>query len=95
MRGGVCLSWVYVHSSIYKTYLVKWRSRDLWSNVGGDVCPGYLCILLYIKLIWCSGVSEIYGEMWKMGYLWPGYMCILLYVKLIWCCVLPEIYGQM
>ena len=42
------------------------------------------CILLYVKLIWCSGFPEIYAQL-KEGvvsvYHW--YMCILLYVKLI------------
>ena len=22
------------------------------------VCHGYMCILLYVKLIWCSGLSD-------------------------------------
>ena len=29
----------------------------------GSVCHGYMCILLYVKLIWCSGVAEIYGQL--------------------------------
>ena len=23
----------------------------------GSICLGYMCILLYVKLIWCSGVA--------------------------------------
>ena len=45
--GWLCLSWVYVHSSIYKTYLVKWHSRDLWSNVGGMSVQG-ICAFFYM-----------------------------------------------
>ena len=30
------LTWVYVHSAIYETYLVYWFSRDLCSIGGGD-----------------------------------------------------------
>ena len=26
----------------------------------GLACHGYLCIVLYIKLIWCHGFTEIY-----------------------------------
>ena len=26
---------------------------------GGYICPKYKCILLYVKLIWCSGISYI------------------------------------
>ena len=62
--GGLHLPWVYVHSSIYETYLVYWFSRHLWSIRGGGIgsaCHGYMCILLYVQLIRCSGVALIYG----------------------------------
>ena len=56
---GVHLPQVYVHSAICETDLVQWYSIDLWSiGVGG---PWYVCILLYVKLIWCSGIPFIYG----------------------------------
>ena len=29
----------------------------------GSVCQGYMCILLYVKLIWCSGFPEIYAQL--------------------------------
>ena len=29
----------------------------------GSVCHGYMCILLYMKLIWCSGFPEIYAQL--------------------------------
>ena len=25
--------------------------------------PCYMCILLYVKLIWCSGIPYIYGQL--------------------------------
>ena len=28
-----------------------------------SVCHGYMYILLYMKLIWCSGFPEIYGQL--------------------------------
>ena len=52
-----------------------------------------MCILLYVKLIWCSGVPEIYAQLG--GYICHGYMCILLYVTLIWCTSVPEIYASL
>ena len=52
-----------------------------------------MCILLYVKLIQCSGVPEIYGQLEEEGYICPGYMCILPYVKLIQCSGVPEING--
>ena len=59
----VSLPWVYVHSSICETYLVKVVFRDLCSIGGGGVSLSwvYMCILLYVKLIWCSGFPEIYA----------------------------------
>ena len=56
----VILSWVYVHSAIYENYLVQWFSRVLCSIGGGElgsVCHEYTYILLYMKLICCSGVA--------------------------------------
>ena len=39
-----------------------------------------MCILLYVKLIWCSGIPYTYGQLGG-GYICPKYMCIVLYVK--------------
>ena len=57
------LPWVYVYSAIYDSYLVYWFSRDLCPIGGGvgSICHGYMCILLYMKLMWCSGVGLIYA----------------------------------
>ena len=60
----------------------------------GSVCHGYMCILLYVKLLQCSGFPEIYAWLERgMESVCHGYMCILLYVKLIWCIGLAQIYG--
>ena len=54
-----------------------------------------MCILLYVKLFWCSGVPEIYGQLEEGGYICPRYICILIYVKLIWCSDVPKICSQL
>ena len=36
---------------------------DLLLIGGGSVCHGYICILLYLKLIGCTGVAETYGHL--------------------------------
>ena len=60
------------------------------------MCPRYMCILLYMKLIQCSGVPQMYGQWEERGiYMCPRYMCILLYVKFIWCSSVPQIYGRL
>ena len=41
--------------------------------------PQYMCILLYIIVIWCNSISEIYCQL-EFGGRYPQYMCILLYV---------------
>ena len=56
---------VYLHSPICDTYLVQWYYMDLWSIGGGR--PFYICILLYLKLIWCSGITQIYGQLEQGG----------------------------
>ena len=48
-----------------------------------------MCILLYVKLLQCSGVLEVYCQLEEGGYICTGYMCILLYVKLIQCSGVP------
>ena len=52
----------------------------------GSVCHGYMCIWLYMTLMQCSGVAQIYGQLEEgVGSVCHGYMCILLYMKLIQC----------
>ena len=58
------LPWVDVHSSICKNLLgvmVSHTSMLDWSREVGSVCHGYMCILLYVKLIGCNGVAEMYA----------------------------------
>ena len=55
-----------------------------------------MCIVLYMKVIWCSGFQEIYVQLEEgWGSIYHGYMCIVLYMKLIWCNGFPEIYAQL
>ena len=53
----------------------------------GSVCLGYMCILLYMKLIWCSGDCIDLWLIRGVGGVQSSlrYMSLLLYVKLIWC----------
>ena len=46
----------YVHTAICETSVVKQYSIHLWSIGGGYIYPRYMCILLYVKPMWCSGV---------------------------------------
>ena len=51
-----------------------------------SVCHGYVCILLYMNLMQCSGVAEIYGQMEEgVESVCHRYMCIVMYMTLIWC----------
>ena len=49
-----------------------------------SVCHGNMCILLLVKLIQCTGFSEIYAQLVAKvgGSVCHGYKCILLYMKL-------------
>ena len=33
----------------------------------GYICHRYMCILLYVKLIQCSGIPQIYGQLEEGG----------------------------
>ena len=51
-----------------------------------------MCIILYVKLIQCSCIPQMYGQLEEWG---PWYMCILLFVKLMQCSGIPYMYGQL
>ena len=55
--------------------MVDWR---------GDICLWYMCILLYVQLIQCSGFPEIYaqlGEGVHLHWVWPH--CSVGYTGLV------------
>ena len=58
----------------------------------GFICHGYMCILLYMKLIGCNSFAWIYGQL-AQGSICHGYMCILLCMKLTGCNGFAWIYG--
>ena len=31
----------------------------MYAQLGGQFCHGYMCIVLYLKLIWCNGFTDI------------------------------------
>ena len=49
---------------------------------GGSVCHGHMCIVLYLKLIWCNSFTDIYTSLEVGGFNLPWYMCIVLYMNL-------------
>ena len=62
-------------------------------------CHGYMCMLLYMKLIWCSGFPQIYawleeGVSVSLPW-WLRYMYILLDMKLLCCSGVTYIYCQL
>ena len=63
-RGEISLPWVYVHFAIYEI-LCHRGVAEIYCQLNGveSVCHGYICILLYVKIIWCSGFPEIYAQL--------------------------------
>ena len=62
--------------------------QDIYAGLMGvSICHAYMCIVLYMKLIQCNGLAEIYDQLEEggVGLLQHRYMCILLFVKLIEC----------
>ena len=50
--GGRCILSICVYVNLFG--VVFHRSIVNWS--GGDMYPQYMCILIYVKLIWCNGI---------------------------------------
>ena len=42
--------------------MVFQRSMLNWGR-GGSICHGYICIVLYMKLMCCNGFPEIYAQL--------------------------------
>ena len=57
-------------------------------NWGRSICLGYMCIVLYMKLIWCNGVAWIYGQLRGVHLPW-------VYVTLIQCSGVAWNYCQL
>ena len=56
--------------------------------------PQYMCILLYVIVIWCNGISEIYCQLeWGVD-VSSVYMHFAI-SELIWYNVIPYIYCQL
>ena len=45
----------------------------------GSVCHGYMCILLYVKLIVCSGFPEMYAQ-FEEGGMSAFHICAFFYM---------------
>ena len=39
-------------------------------NWGVSICHGYMCIVLYMKLIWCNCFAEIYAQLEGVNLPW-------------------------
>ena len=51
---------VMVHSAIHESYVVYWSggySTHFLLSIGREMYPQYMCILFYVKLIWCNNIS--------------------------------------
>ena len=73
-----------------------------------EVCPRYLCSMLYVKLMWCSGLPWIYGWLKGVGLVcpWNFFGVVVLHgsmvnwrrgcqsvMEIIQCNGLPEIHA--
>ena len=63
----VHLPCLYVHPAIHETSWVKQCSMDLWSIWWGrSISHGYMCILLYMKIIEWNSFAWIYTQLGGM-----------------------------
>ena len=53
----------------------------MFNCLGGLICYGYMCIVLYVKVIWCDGFPEIYARLEEeVESICHGCMCIVVYL---------------
>ena len=52
---ALCYIWNIFGVLVFQRSMLNWR-RGL-----GSICHRYMCIVLYMKLIWCIGFPEIYA----------------------------------
>ena len=73
---------------VFQRSVIDWR-RGL-----GSVCHGNMCILLYMKLFWCSGFPEIYARLEEgVGVSLPWVYVHSAIYETFWCSGFPEIYA--
>ena len=49
--------------------------------LGVSICHGHMCIVLYMKLIWCNGFAEIYASLEEGGWGQSAMgICVLCYI---------------
>ena len=54
---ALCYIWNLFGVMVFQTSMLNWR-RGV-----GSICHGYMCIVLYMKLIWCNGFPDIYAQL--------------------------------
>ena len=61
---GLCALFYIYRSAIrcakFGVAVFKASMLDCW---GVSICHGCMCIVLYMKLIWCNGFAEIYAQL--------------------------------
>ena len=65
----------------------------IYAQLGGSICHGYMCIVLYLKLIWCNGFTDIYGSLEAGGVYLPWVYVYCAIYELVWCSGFPDTYD--
>ena len=67
-RGSICHRYMCIVLYIYRSAIrcakfgvVVFKASML--NCSGTIYHGNMCIVLYMKLIWCNGCAEIYVQL--------------------------------
>ena len=68
--------WMLFGATVFHRSIVKWSGKYIHAQ--------YMCILLYMKVIWCNGIPYIYGEL-EWGIHVSSVYVHFLYVRLISC----------
>ena len=66
---GIC-AFFYILKDLLGVVVFQRSDGEMWKV--GYVRPGYMCILLYVKFIWCSGIPY---DLWSNMELGGVYVC--------------------
>ena len=65
----------------------------IYAQLRESLCHGYMCIVLYVKHIWCNGFTDIYASLQVGGVNMPWVYVYCTIYELVWCNGFPDTYD--
>ena len=78
-RGSICLQYICAFCDMWKLFSVIVLYAAIVNWLGVHLHSVYMCILLYLTLIWCNGLAYSYGQL-TGGSICLQYICAFYYI---------------